>query len=83
MGVRILCARKCRVKVAGGFRMDAISREDLRNSPSRLLSKSRLALDFLEFLSRRRFRANLKSGIRQADVGRNDIIFARCLRLEI
>jgi hypothetical protein len=22
MGVRILCARKCRVKVAGGFRMD-------------------------------------------------------------
>jgi glycosyltransferase involved in cell wall biosynthesis len=79
MGVRILCARKCRVKVAGGFRMDGIFREDLRNSPSRPLSKSRLALDFLEFLSRRRFRADLESGIRQADVGRNDIIFAQML----
>jgi glycosyltransferase involved in cell wall biosynthesis len=79
MGVRILCARKYRVEVAGGFRMDGIFREDLRNSPSRLLSKSRVALDFLEFLSRRRFRADLQSGIRQADVGRNDIIFAQML----
>jgi glycosyltransferase involved in cell wall biosynthesis len=79
MGVRILCARKYRVKVAGGFRMDGIFREDLRNSPSPLLSKSRVALDFLEFLSRRRFRADLQSGIRQADVGRNDIIFAQML----
>lgn len=79
MGVRILCARKYQVKVAGGFRMDGIFREDLRNSPSRLLSKSRVALDFLEFLSRRRFRNDLQSGIRQADVGRNDIIFAQML----
>lgn len=79
MGVRILCARRYRVKVAGGFRMDGIFREDLRNSPSRLLSTSRVALDFLEFLSRRRFRADLQSGIRQADVGRNDIIFAQML----
>jgi glycosyltransferase involved in cell wall biosynthesis len=79
MGVRILCARKCRVKVAGGFRMEGIFREDLRNSPSRLLSRSRLALHFLEFLSRRRFRADLKSGIREPDVGRDDIIFAQML----
>lgn len=79
MGVRILCARKYRVKVAGGFRMDGIFREDLRNSPSRLLCKSRVALDFLDFLSRRRFRADLQSGIRQADLGRNDIIFAQML----
>jgi glycosyltransferase involved in cell wall biosynthesis len=79
MGVRILCARKCRVKVAGGFRMEGIFREDLRNSPARLLSKSRRALNFLEFLARRRFRADLESGIRQADVARNDIIFAQML----
>src|SRR4029450_7935955 len=30
-------------------------------------------------LSRRRFRADLQSGIRQADLGRNDIIFAQML----
>jgi glycosyltransferase involved in cell wall biosynthesis len=77
MGVRILCARRSQVRVAGGFRMERIFREDLRNSPPRLLSKSRVALDFLEFLSRRRFRADLQSGIRQADVGRDDIIFAQ------
>jgi glycosyltransferase involved in cell wall biosynthesis len=77
MGVRILCARRSQVKVAGGFQMEGIFREDLRNSPPRLLSKSRLALDFLEFLCRRRFLADLQSGIRQEDVGRNDIIFAQ------
>ena len=79
MGVRILCARGCRVKVPGGFHMECIFREDLRNSPSRLFSKSRLALDFLEVLSRRRFRADLEGGIRPAEVGRNDIIFAQML----
>ena len=36
-------------------------------------------LDFLEFLARRRFRADLESGIRQTEVGRNDIIFAQML----
>jgi glycosyltransferase involved in cell wall biosynthesis len=79
MGVRILCARKCSVKVAGGFRMDGIFRQDLRNSPSRLFSKSRIALDLLEFVARRRFQADLESGIRQAEVGRDDIIFAQML----
>ena len=79
MGVRILCARKCRVKVAGGFRMDGIFRQDLRNSPSRLISKSRIALDLLEFVARRRFQADLASGLRQAEVGRDDIIFAQML----
>ncbi len=77
MGVRILCARRSQVKVAGGFQMEGIFREDLRNTPPRLLSKSRLALDFLEFLCRRRFLADLQSGIRQRDVRRNDIIFAQ------
>jgi glycosyltransferase involved in cell wall biosynthesis len=79
MGVRILCARKCSVKVAGGFRMDGIFRQDLRNNPSRLFSKSRIALDLLEFVARRRFQADLESGIRQAEVGRDDIIFAQML----
>ena len=67
MGVRILCARKCRVKVAGGFRMDGIFRQDLRNSPSRLISKSRIALDLLEFVACRTSQADLASGLRQAE----------------
>ena len=59
--------------------MDGIFRRDLRNSPPRLLSRSRLALNILETLSRRRFQSDLFSGIRKADVGRNDIIFAQML----
>ena len=79
LGVRILCARKCKVRVAGNFRMDGIFREDLRNSPSRLLARSRLALDLLELLSRRRFQADLASGIRKVEIGKHDIIFAQML----
>jgi glycosyltransferase involved in cell wall biosynthesis len=79
LAVRILCARTCKVQVAGNFRMDRIFWPDLRNSPPRLLSSSRLALDLLEFLARRRFQADLASGIRTADIGRDDIIFAQML----
>jgi glycosyltransferase involved in cell wall biosynthesis len=79
LGVRILCARKCSVRVAGNFRMDEIFRRDLRNSPSRLVSRSPLALDILETLSRRRFQSDLISGIRKEDIARNDIIFAQML----
>jgi glycosyltransferase involved in cell wall biosynthesis len=59
--------------------MDGIFRKDWRNSPSPLLSRSRFALNLLEILSRRRFRSDLSSGIRNADLGRNDIIFAQML----
>ncbi|HEY5779986.1 MAG TPA: glycosyltransferase family 4 protein [Terrimicrobiaceae bacterium] len=79
LGVRILCSRKCNVRVGGEVRMDGIFRKDLRNSPSRLLSRSRFALDFLETLSRRRFQSDLFSGIRESDVRRNDIVFAQML----
>ena len=57
------------------FGWTAYSEATRRNSPSPLLSRSRFALDLLEILSQRRFRSDLSSGIRNADVGRNDIIF--------
>jgi len=79
LAVRILCARGCQVRVAGDFPMDGIFRRDLRNRPPRLLSRSRLALNILETFSRRRFQSDLFSGIRRAEVGRNDIIFAQML----
>jgi hypothetical protein len=67
LGVRILCARKCDVRVSGNVRMDGIFRKDLRNSPSRFFSRSRFALDFLEALSRRRFQQDLfRFGIRRS-----------------
>ena len=59
--------------------MDRIFRRDLRNKPSRLLSRSRFVLDVLETLSRWRFQADLFSGIRKAEVGRQDVIFAQML----
>jgi glycosyltransferase involved in cell wall biosynthesis len=59
--------------------MHRIFRGDVRNRPPRLLSGSRLALNVLETLSRRRFLSDLSSGIRRADVGRDDIIFAQML----
>ncbi len=62
MGVHILCARDCEAKVPGGFAMRGIFRRDLRNNPSSLLSRSRLALDTLEILARRRFESDLLNG---------------------
>jgi glycosyltransferase involved in cell wall biosynthesis len=79
LGVRILCARRCSVRVAGNVPMHGIFRGDVRNRPPRLFSGSRLALNVLETLSRRRFLSDLFSGIRSADVGRDDIIFAQML----
>ena len=79
MDVRILCARECDAEVPGGFRMHRIFRKDWRNSPSLLLSRSRLALDILEILARRRFQSDLLQGIGPADVRREDIIFAEML----
>jgi glycosyltransferase involved in cell wall biosynthesis len=79
LDARILCARECDAEVPGGFRMHRIFRKDLRNDPSPLLSRSRLALDILEILAKRRFESDLLHGIPPADVGRDDIIFAEML----
>ena len=79
LDVRILCARECDVEVPGGFRMHRIFRKDWRNSPSQLLSRSRLALDILEILAKRRFQSDLLHGISPADVRRDDIVFAEML----
>jgi len=79
MDVRILCARECEAQVPGGFRMDGIFRKDWRNTPSSLLSRSRLALDTLEILARRRFESDLRKGITPADVERDDVVFAEML----
>jgi hypothetical protein len=77
--VRILCTRECKAQVPGGFTMRPIFRTDLRNSPSPLLSRSRLALDILELLARRRFASDLLRGITPGEVKRRDIIFAEML----
>jgi glycosyltransferase involved in cell wall biosynthesis len=79
MEVAILCARDCQARVPGGFAMRGIFRRDWRNNPSPLLSRSRLALDAVEFLARRRFRSDLRNGLGPADFGRDDIIFAEML----
>ena len=79
LNVRILCARECEVEVPGGFKMHRIFRKDLRNNPPRLLSRSRLALDILENLAKRRFESDLLHGVAPADLGRNDIVFAEML----
>ena len=62
LDVRILCARECDAEVPGGFRMHRIFRKDWRNNPSPLLSRSRLALDILEILAKRRFQSDLLQG---------------------
>jgi glycosyltransferase involved in cell wall biosynthesis len=79
MDVRILCARECVAEVPGGFAMRRIFRKDVRNTPSRLLSRSRWALDALERLARRRFHADLAKGITPDIVTSDDIIFAEML----
>lgn len=79
MEVQILCARECEARVRGGFAMRRIFRRDLRNNPAPLLSRSRLALDTLEILARRRFESDLLKGITPDDVKRDDIIFAEML----
>jgi len=79
MEVRILCARDCSAHVPGGFAMRGIFRRDLRNNPSRLISRSRIALDALETLARRRFESDLLTGITPDEVQRHDIIFAEML----
>jgi glycosyltransferase involved in cell wall biosynthesis len=79
LDVRILCARECDVEVPGGFRMGRIFRKDWRNNPSPTLSRSRLALDILEILAKRRFQSDLLHGISPADVRRDDIVFAEML----
>jgi glycosyltransferase involved in cell wall biosynthesis len=79
MEVAILCARDCQARVPGGFAMRGIFRQDRRNNPSPLLSRSRLALDAVEFLARRRFRSDLRNGLGPDDFGRDDIIFAEML----
>ncbi len=79
LGVRILCARRCQVRVSDEFPMDGIFRRDLRNRPHWLLSRSSLALKLLETISRRRFQADLFSGISSRKVGANDIVFAQML----
>jgi glycosyltransferase involved in cell wall biosynthesis len=77
--VCILCARECNAQVPGGFTMRRIFRTDLRNNPSALLSRSRLALDILEMLARRRFASDLLREITPREVKRQDIIFAEML----
>lgn len=79
MEVRILCSRECKAQVPGGFPMHGIFRRDLRNNPSPLLSRSRLALDALEAFSRRRFESDLRKGLTADNVGREDVIFAEML----
>jgi glycosyltransferase involved in cell wall biosynthesis len=79
MEVRILCARDCNAHVPGDFAMRGIFRRDLRNNPSGLISRSRVALDALETLARRRFESDLLTGIIPDEVQRHDIIFAEML----
>ena len=79
MDVRILCARECEAQVPGGFVMRGIFRRDLRNTPSPLLSRSRLALDLLERFARHRFHADLAKGIAPDAIKSEDIIFAEML----
>ena len=79
MDVHILCARECVAQVPGGFAMRGIFRKDVRNTPSPLLSRSRLALDALERLARRRFQADLATGITPEIIKSEDIIFAEML----
>ncbi len=79
MAVHILCARECVAEVPGGFPMRGIFRKDVRNTPSRLLSHSRFALDALESLARRRFQADLAKGITVDIIKSEDIIFAEML----
>jgi glycosyltransferase involved in cell wall biosynthesis len=79
LDVQVLCARECDAELPGGFRMRRIFRRDLRNNPSPLLSRSRLALDILESLAKRRFESDLFRGILPTDTGRDDIIFAEML----
>ena len=79
MGVQILCACDCEAQVPGGFAMRGIFRRDLRNNPSPLLSRSRVVLDTLEILARRRFESDLLKGIKPDEVDREDIIFAEML----
>ena len=59
--------------------MRGIFRRDLRNNPSPLLSRSRVVLDTLEILARRRFESDLLKGIKPDEVDREDIIFAEML----
>ena len=77
--VQILCARECSVAVPGGIPMHRIFRKDWRNDPSPRLSRSRLALDILDVLAKRRFQSDLFKGIPPTNVGRDDIVFAEML----
>ena len=79
LDVRIVCARECDVEVPGGFRMHRVFRKDWRNNPWPLLSRSRLALNLLEILAKRRFQSDLLEGIPPAEVRRDDIVFAEML----
>jgi hypothetical protein len=63
MEMQILCARECKAQVPGGFLMRGVFRRDPRNTPSPLISRSRLALDLLESLARQHFQADLAKGI--------------------
>ena len=59
-----LCARDCNALYSRRLaRRAGIFRRDLRKTPSRLISRSRMALDVLETVARRRFQADLLRGI--------------------
>jgi glycosyltransferase involved in cell wall biosynthesis len=59
--------------------MQRIFRKDWRNTPPPWISRSRIVLDILELVAKRRFQSDLLKGFPPWAVGRNDIIFAEML----
>ena len=80
LGVRILCARDCDVEVPRRLQDAPNFPAGLaKRSASGLLCRSRVALDILEGLARRRFRTDLLKESPLADAGCDDIILAEML----
>lgn len=75
----ILCCKAYDFEEPEGVNVIGIFRKDWRNEFAPWLSSNRKALDLLEAISRRRFYADLSSGLPAPRVSSSDIVFAQML----
>jgi glycosyltransferase involved in cell wall biosynthesis len=75
----ILCRKEYHFNEPEGVDVIGIFRKDWRSEFAPYFSSNRKALDLLEVISRRRFYADLSSGLPAARVSSSDIVFAQML----
>lgn len=75
----VLCRRDFEFKPGDGVEVRGIFSKDLRSHPPMAFARWRRVLDFLEKISRRRFRIDLLDGLPATEVMREDVVFAQVL----